>query len=69
MVVEITRYFTKLAKRYYSSLFHPIWNQKSIFSYLSEIYMKNISPNFVHFMEEVYKCNFDEEKKLLDEEQ
>ena len=49
----------KMAKRYYPAIFFDINPEQSVWSCVSELYMKNITHSFTNFVEQIFKCHFD----------
>jgi hypothetical protein len=68
IVQEITKYFTKMTKKYYSALFPPIEKYGSVWNYVSDFFLQNNSTLFTNFVEEVFKCHVDKLNQRKDDQ-
>lgn len=50
----------KMAKRYYSSIFYEMESNLSIWNVITDFYVENTLPTFTTFLEEIFKCHFDQ---------
>lgn len=74
IAAEIINYFGKLPKKYFQAVFYKCLGEHSVWSCLCSIYEQVVDVAFTAFVEEVFKCHFDqlrlkEDQLRLKEEQ
>ena len=60
VITEILKYFTKLTKHYYSSIFYEVVADESIWKVCEKNFGKKYLRHFGSFIEEIFKSHFDQ---------
>ena len=59
----------KMSRKYYSALFFQVDKYKCVWNYMSDFYIQYPSIIFTNFVEEVFKCHFDQLTLLKNQQQ
>lgn len=60
IIVSISKYFKSMAKRYYPAIYFEVTPGISVWNCMSSYYIKSPNINFTHFVEEIFKCHYDQ---------